>query len=104
MTRRQPLVAIIDETMAAQFWRSDDPVGRRVRVSGRWMTIVGVAAVAKYHNLLETPQPFFYLPLRQNPSAITALQIGTPQARVDLRPGLTCAKSVRSTPASRRAS
>jgi hypothetical protein len=26
-----PLVAVVDETMAAQFWRGADPIGRRVR-------------------------------------------------------------------------
>ena len=36
--------------------------------------VVGVAAAAKYHNLLETPRPFFYVPLRQ-PTATTALQV-----------------------------
>jgi predicted permease len=75
-----PLTAIVDETMAAQFWRGADPVGRRVQVKGRWMQIVGVARAAKYHNLLETPKPFLYVPLRQNFSATAALQIRTAQA------------------------
>src|SRR5712692_557049 len=48
-----PLVAIVDDTMAAQYWRGEDPVGRRVQVRGRWMQIVGVARAAKYRNLLE---------------------------------------------------
>ena len=38
-----PLAAIVDETMAAQFWRGADPVGQRMQVRGRWMQIVGVA-------------------------------------------------------------
>src|SRR5712691_429965 len=42
-----PLVAVVDETMAAQFWRGADPVGRRVQVKGRWMRVVGVARAAK---------------------------------------------------------
>ncbi|PYQ84135.1 MAG: hypothetical protein DMG03_11745, partial [Acidobacteria bacterium] len=55
---RAPLVAVVDETMAAQFWRGVDPVGRRVQVKGRWMQIVGLARNARYRNLLETPKPF----------------------------------------------
>ena len=83
-----PPVAIVDETMAAQFWRGLDPVGRRVRVKGAWMQIVGVARTAKYRNLLETPKPFFYVPLRQNFSASAGLQIRTPQSTAALAPAL----------------
>jgi macrolide transport system ATP-binding/permease protein len=83
-----PLVAVVDETMAAQFWRGVDPVGRRVMVKGRWMQIVGVARTAKYSNLLETPKPFFYVPLRQNFSAVAALQIRTPQGPAAIAPAL----------------
>ena len=54
-----PPVAVVDETMAAQFWRGGDPVGRRVQVKGQWMQVVGVARTAKYRNLLETPQTLF---------------------------------------------
>jgi predicted permease len=84
-----PLVAIVDDTMAAQFWRGVDPVGRRVQVKGRWMQVVGVARGAKYHNLLETPKPFFYVALRQNFSATTALQIRTLQGPGIIAPALT---------------
>ena len=83
-----PLVAVVDETMAAQFWRGVDPIGRRVQVKGRWMQIVGVARNAKYRNLLETPKPFFYVALRQNFSATTALQIRTAQGPAAFAPSL----------------
>ena len=76
---RAPLVAVVDETMAGQYWRGDDPVGRRVKVKGRWMQVIGVARTAKYRNLLETPKAFFYVPLRQNFSAQAGLQIRTAQ-------------------------
>jgi predicted permease len=83
-----PRVAIVDETMAAQFWRGLDPLGRRVQVKGTWMQIVGVARTAKYRNLQETPKPFFYVPLRQNFSASAGLQIRTPQSTAALSPAL----------------
>ena len=53
--KRRP-VAVVNETMAAQYWRGADPVGRALQVKGRWMRVVGVAE-AKYGNLLETPKP-----------------------------------------------
>src|SRR5260370_35471734 len=62
-------VAIVDGTMAAQYWRPSDPVGRSMRVNGALVLVVGGARTAKYRNLLETATPFFYGPLRQVPSA-----------------------------------
>jgi len=72
-----PAVAIVNQAMAAQFWRGADPVGRRVQVNGKWLQIVGVARTAKVRNLVETPSPFFYVPLRQKFSAVAGLQIRT---------------------------
>jgi predicted permease len=59
-------VAVVNDAMVAQYWRGQDPIGRRLLVKGRAMRVVGVAKVAKYENMLETPTPFFYVPLRQN--------------------------------------
>jgi predicted permease len=83
-----PLVAVVDDTMAAQFWRGADPIGSRVQVKGRWMQVVGVARTAKYRNLLETPRPFFYVPLRQNFSALAALQVRTRRGLAAIAPAL----------------
>ena len=74
--------------MAALFWRDANPIGRRVQVNGRWRQVVGVARAAKYRNLMETPKPFFYVPLRQNFSATAALQIRTAHAAASIAPSL----------------
>lgn len=40
-----PLVAVIDETLAKQYWPNEDPVGKRIQPSmdgGPWVTIAGV--------------------------------------------------------------
>jgi predicted permease len=68
-----PLVAVVNETMAAKYWRGQDPVGRRLQVKGRWMLVIGVARNSKYRNLLEAPSPFFYVPARQNSTALGIL-------------------------------
>jgi len=52
------------------------------------MQIVGVARAARYRDLLETPKPFLYVPLRQNFSATTALHIRTAQSPAALAPAL----------------
>jgi predicted permease len=61
-----PPVAVVNEVMAAQFWRGRDPVGSRVQVKGRWLQVVGVAKMSKYRNLTEIARPFFYVPMRQS--------------------------------------
>ena len=61
-----PPVAVVNEAMAAQYWRGKDPVGSRLQAKGRWMRVVGVAKISKYGNLRETPKPFFYVPALQS--------------------------------------
>jgi predicted permease len=72
------LVAVVNETMAAQYWRGRNPIGERVQVKERWMQVVGIAKDSKYQSVRETPKPFFYVPLRQNSSRGVGLYIRTP--------------------------
>jgi predicted permease len=61
-----PLVAIVNQTMAARYWRDQDPIDRRLQVKGRWVRVIGVAADSKYESMRENPKPFFYVPLLQD--------------------------------------
>jgi predicted permease len=72
-----PLVAVVNETMAAQYWPGGDPLGKRLQVKDRWMQVVGVAKVSKYQTFLETPESFFYVPLKQNFSRLVSLNLRT---------------------------
>jgi predicted permease len=72
------LVAVVNETMAARYWRGRNPIGERVQVKGRWMQVVGLAKDSKYQSVRESPKPFFYVPLRQNFSRGAGLYIRTP--------------------------
>ncbi|MGB6899229.1 MAG: ABC transporter permease [Candidatus Acidiferrum sp.] len=72
------LVAVVNETMAAQFWKDKNPVGQRIQVKGRWMTIVGVAKDSKVQSMRDLPKPFFYVPRRQNFTIGGSLNIRTP--------------------------
>lgn len=71
-------VAIVNETMAATFWKGKDPVGQRVQVKGKWLTIVGVAKDSKYESMRDLPKSFFYVSRRQNFAISTGLNIRTP--------------------------
>lgn len=64
-----PPVVVVNEAAAALFWPGEEVVGKRLVGPGfgepeRWWTVVGVAANARYLDLLET-QPVVYFPLRQ---------------------------------------
>jgi ABC-type antimicrobial peptide transport system permease subunit len=78
----------VDQALAAQFWRGADPVGSRIQVKGRWMQVVGVAKAVKYRSLFETPNPYFYIALRQNPAPVASVHIRTRQGPAALTPAL----------------
>lgn len=58
-------VIIINQTFAKKYFAGKDPIGRRVRVSDSWSTVVGMVKDSKYFNPSEAPRPFFYGPFRQ---------------------------------------
>lgn len=70
-------VAIVNEPMAARYWRGRDPVGSRLVAGGRALRVVGVARLSKYRDLMEPATPFFYLPLRQTTARGQTLMVRT---------------------------
>jgi predicted permease len=62
-----PLTVIINQTLARRLWPDQDAVGRRIKVAREKepLTVIGVAPDVKYRSLLDTPKPYFYLPLFQ---------------------------------------
>src|SRR5712664_2625796 len=72
-----PPIAVVNDVMAAQYWRGDDPIGKRLQVKGQWRQVVGVAKVSRYQSVRENPKPFFYVPFRQDFSAGANLNIRT---------------------------
>ena len=58
-------VAIINETMAAQMFPGDDPIGQRLLLYGRAREIVGVIGAVKHHGFSREPRPEMVLPNRQ---------------------------------------
>ncbi len=60
-----PKVMIVNQEFARRYFAGRDPLGHKVRGWGEWFTIVGVARDAKYRQVTESPQPYFYIPIRQ---------------------------------------
>jgi predicted permease len=97
-----PGVVVVNETFAQRFWPGQDPLGKRLSVSGDdgpFLEVVGVARDGKYFTLGEAPRAHFYLPLQQNyrpAPTVIARTAGDPRAVLpalraalhDLDPGL----------------
>jgi putative ABC transport system permease protein len=72
-TETTPLVAIVSESMAKQFFPGEDAIGKRFSTGysrtgnprGDWVEIVGVARNSKYASLSEPDRPVVYMPLAQ---------------------------------------
>jgi macrolide transport system ATP-binding/permease protein len=86
---KSALVAVVNETMAARYWRGKNPIGERLQVKGRWMQVVGVTKDSKYESVREAPKPFFYVPLRQNFSRAVGLYIRTALSPSSMATALT---------------
>jgi putative ABC transport system permease protein len=64
-------VAIINQTMARNFFSGGQAIGKRFQAGGFgpdevWFTVVGVARDVKYNGLSADPAPTFYVPFDQN--------------------------------------
>jgi putative ABC transport system permease protein len=72
-------VVIINDTMAAEYWPNQEPLGKRLQLplGHKLLQIVGVVKTTNYQTLGEPPQACIYIPLRQNYSEVMNLYIRT---------------------------
>jgi predicted permease len=71
---------LVNESFARRFWPGQDPLGKRLSVSGprgNLLEVVGVTRDGKYNTLGEAPTPFFYLPLWQDLQGAMTLMVRT---------------------------
>jgi predicted permease len=80
----QPRVAVINETMARQFFPAGNAVGSRfvfLRLrperDDQWTTIVGVVRDIKQRTMTERPQPFVFVPILQSYQPAAVLHVRT---------------------------
>jgi putative ABC transport system permease protein len=62
-----PQVVVINRTMAQHFWPREDALGRRIRVAGSWLTVVGIVKDVEQADWGATAGNEFYLPYLQSP-------------------------------------
>jgi predicted permease len=67
-----PLVALVSESVARQYWPGESPVGQRIRLGDQsepWREVVGVVGDVRESPSAEV-MPTVYVPLRQNPAGV----------------------------------
>jgi putative ABC transport system permease protein len=77
---KDPMIVIINETMAKQYFGSKDPIGCRIQTgdpdpNSPWETIVGVVGDVKYSGLDSGPGPTLYVPYNENGWALWAREM-----------------------------
>lgn len=78
-------VVIVSEAFVKKFWPGQSGLGNTLRVRGKEMTVVGIAADAKIKTLGEDPIPYLYRPFNQNPGTgmtIVARTLANPEALI----------------------
>ncbi len=75
-----PMVALVNESMARQFWPGEDPIGKRFRMGdtkGPWKTVVGVVGDV-LHKGLDAPHTIqVYVPNTQFTDSMVILAVRT---------------------------
>ncbi|MFL6595784.1 MAG: ABC transporter permease [Chthoniobacterales bacterium] len=65
-----PLVGVINDSMARQYFREQDPIGARIRWARNegvtWITIVGVVGNVRHFGLAQPEEPAIYTPYAQS--------------------------------------
>ena len=96
-----PLVAVISERLAQQYWPGQPaPLGRRIKAGradappGEWLTIVGVVGDVKHDVWERAPRPTLYVPFVQAPTR--SMDIGIRAAGDPLRLAHAAIAAVRS--------
>lgn len=84
---KAPGVTLINHALAAKYWDTQDPIGKRMSINGgkHWMTIVGVVGDVKEFGLnLDTPYQIF-MPNAQSPriGCLLIRAIGDPAQMVN---------------------
>jgi len=75
--RDAPLVILIDETLARQYWPNENPIGRRMRLWGEFREVVGIVGQVHHYGLEKQPEPTIYAPYEQMPDKAMALAVRT---------------------------
>jgi putative ABC transport system permease protein len=75
--RDAPLVILIDETLAHQYWPHENPIGQRMLLWGEFREVVGIVGQVHHYGLEKQPEPTIYAPYQQMTDKAMALAVRT---------------------------
>jgi len=86
-----PRTVIINDALARRYWPGQDALGKHIAIAGgrkEQLEVVGVVENATAYIFQETSEPFFYLPLLQNPSPGMTLHVRSKGDPLAIMPAL----------------
>jgi macrolide transport system ATP-binding/permease protein len=92
--KQKPLVTIINQTLASQFFPGQDPIGKQIAWDDDFkmhVEIVGVVNDLQEGQLDAAPRPAFYLPFNQVPTNFFSVVVRTSQDDESMLPALVTA-------------
>jgi putative ABC transport system permease protein len=92
-TAESPWVAMINDSMARQYWPAENPIGQRLQngPGEKWRTVIGVVGDVLHDGLDGAPKPEMYLPVEQSmnvesdPTIVVRTTLDSGAAAVELR-------------------
>ena len=65
-TAESPWVVIINDSMAHEYWPSENPIGRRLQFAEKWRTVIGVVGDVLHEGLDGAAKGELYVPVEQS--------------------------------------
>ncbi len=92
-TAESPWVAMINDSMAREYWPAENPIGQRLQNSPgeKWRTVIGVVGDVLHDGLDGAPKPEMYLPVEQSsniessPTIVVRTTLDSGAAAAELR-------------------
>ena len=93
-TAEAPWVVVINDSMAREYWPSENAIGQRIQASGgqpKWRTVIGVVGDVLHEGLDSAAKPEMYLPVDQamniesNPTIVVRAETAPGAAAGELR-------------------
>jgi predicted permease len=87
-TAAAPLVVIVNRAMAAKAFGNESALGRTLQLGDKPLTVVGLAADARFDDIRTQPEPTVYVPFRQHGQHVATFALRTAGDPADMIPAV----------------
>jgi putative ABC transport system permease protein len=90
-TAESPWVVMINDSMAREYWPSENPIGQRLQFAEKWRTVIGVLGDVLHEGLDGAAKAEMYVPVAQaaniesDPTIVVRTEIDAGGAAAELR-------------------